>query len=251
MLGRRRSARRRDRRPPCGRRPARRWRPGPPTKRTLLDLQALAAMGRGGRGQVGLAEAVEDAAAACGSGPRTAPGSPRPGRCGSSGSASRNGQRLSKRATSEPTSVSPQVIWPSESRKHVQRRARGDVEAGLDQLVQGAPTGRWPLPARRPSSRANALLAALRRVGAASRSARPRRLPTLKVRTLKCLMSGSLSRILLQQLHVDVEAVGMLAQRRVEQEDGVVGERLRLLDLAGRAGGGHRGRAGHSRPAGR
>ena len=55
--------------------------------------------------------------------------------------------------------------------------------------------------------------------------------PTLKVSTLNCLMSGSLSRILLQQLHVDVEAVGMLAQRRVEQEDGVLGERLGLLDL--------------------
>src|SRR5262249_40075649 len=36
---------------------------------------------------------------------------------------------------------------------------------------------------------------------------------------------------LLEQLHVDREPVGMLAQRRIEQEDGVRGERLRMFDL--------------------
>ena len=45
--------------------------------------------------------------------------------------------------------------------------------------------------------------------------------------TLNCLIDVIRFEDLAQQLHVHAEAIGMLAERRVEQEEGVLGERLR------------------------
>ncbi len=104
-----------------------------------LHLQALAAMRAAPRRPARPRRSSGRRRRPGASAPRTAPGSPRPGPCGSSGSASAYGQRCSKRATSGATSGSPQVMWPSESRKTFSGRARGDVEARVRQLVQAQP----------------------------------------------------------------------------------------------------------------